>query len=206
MALKVPSYTNHSVISGKQNPLEHLSTNFPPLRNGLHRPGRPFPTGLDPREREKSFQHPGASKREVGERTASLSMIRAGFPGLSPSREVLVLVPWAPSHHLPLAPEWSLAAELPPAWEQGLSSGTQQQLRPVLLQPGLHQPPARVLLVPGGDWREQVRNSPELAGGFLEAALGPSIQEGAGWSMFRKGNRAWRKEGSEGIFLLCTAP
>lgn len=80
MAFKVSSHTNHSVISGKQNPLEHPSTNsVHPLRNGLYPPGRAFPMGLDPEEREKGFQHPGASPREVGEMTASLSRVRAGL-------------------------------------------------------------------------------------------------------------------------------
>lgn len=79
MALMVFSYTNHSVISGKQNPssAEHLSTNSPLSEMVcIHQEGH-FPWGWI-QEREKSFQHPGASNREVGEVTASLSTIRAG--------------------------------------------------------------------------------------------------------------------------------
>lgn len=44
------------------------------------------------------------------------------FPGLSPSREASALAPWALSHPSQLLgpPEWHLAAELPPAHQQGL--------------------------------------------------------------------------------------
>lgn len=52
------------------------------------------------------------------------------FRGFSPSREASALAPWALSHPSQLLglPEWHLAAELPPAHQQGLINNREMRL------------------------------------------------------------------------------
>lgn len=94
--------------------------------------------GLDPEERENCFQHHGASTREVGEMSASLSMVRAG-------------VSWALTFHGSFggASLGSLSSRSPAAGSRlepccraatcmgtGTQHGGQQEVRPVLLHQG----------------------------------------------------------------------
>lgn len=66
MAFKVSSHTNHSVLSGKQNPLEHLSKN-PPLSEMacIHQEGH-FPWGWTQGRGKKVFStlEPAAGRWE----------------------------------------------------------------------------------------------------------------------------------------------
>lgn len=61
------------------------------------------------------------------------------FLGLSPSREASALAPWAPSHlsHLLGPPEWHLAAELPPAHQQGLVNNRKTRLNALAMSEGV---------------------------------------------------------------------